>query len=647
MKNTLLTVLLIAMFISAGFAQPWESLPRIFNPSGVPSLPFSQPRFADLDADGDLDLLIGNIDDKPFFMENDGDNVNPHFVEGAGIMAPVSALDAEMGVFYDLDGDGDLDLITGGFTGLHLFENTGSPQAPAFAEVVGFFDGLQVGSNPIPDFGDVDGDGDGDMVVGLSESGLVLLYENTGNAQQAEYSPENMAELGDVGLYAYPHFADPDADGDLDLLVGRDGFGFVYYKNIGTPNAPVWETENTVFAGLGMETYWNSPAIADLTGDGLPDLVFGTASGPLQYFVNSGTPTTPEWQENLTLFGGVMDVGGASNPVFFDFDGDGDLDLISGSQMGDIVYYEDIGTASGPAWKEENEYFASIDHSIYSAIAIGDLDGDELPDAIVGDLSGNLFHHRNTGEGFEEIGQIPGVALGGWSAPRLADLDEDGDLDIIAGSEDGRLHFIENTGTIYNPQWQLVNNYFGGIDVGTNCVPALVDLDDDGDIDILCGNLWSELTYFENQEGEWVEISGLFDETEPHQNTAPAFADLDNDGDPDLTLGEYSGVLSYYRNNKIVIGIDDPAVATNHLRAVIAPNPFSDYCMINFETTKPAKAELQVMNAAGIVVHVSTTVELPAGKQSFGWNAAGQPAGVYLLKLRVDGEEIVLKGVVE
>lgn len=647
MKNTLLTTLLIIMLISAVFAQPWQLQTGIFNPSGVPSLPFSQPRFADLDSDGDLDLLIGNIDDKPFFMENDGDNTNPHFVEGADLMAPVSALDAEMGVFYDLDDDGDLDLITGGYTGLHFFENTGSPQVPDFTEVAGFFAGLEVGANPIPDFGDIDGDGDGDMVAGLSEDGSVLLYENTGTALQAEFSEENMSFLGDVGLYAYPHFSDLDADGDLDLLVGRDGFGFVYYKNNGTPTVPVWETDSSVFEGLGMETYWNSPAIADLTGDGLPDLVFGLASGPLQYFVNSGTPTTPEWQENLALFGGVMDVGGASNPVYFDFDGDEDLDLISGSQMGDIVYYKNIGNASGPAWKEESEYFASIDHSIYSAVAIGDLDGDGLPDAIVGDLSGKLYHHRNTGEGFEEIGEIPGVALGGWSAPRLADPDEDGDLDIIAGSEDGRLHFIENTGTIYDPQWQLVSNYFGGIDVGSNCVPALVDLDDDGDLDILCGNLWSELTYFENQEGEWVEIEGLFAGIEPHQNTAPAFADLDNDGDPDLTLGEYSGVLSYYRNNKIVIGINDPAVTTNHLRATLTPNPFSGFCIINFETIRPATAELQVMNASGIVVHTSRSAELRAGKQSFEWNASGVPTGVYLLKLRVDGEEIVLKGMVE
>lgn len=644
MKNVFLTALLITMLISAGTAQPWQLQSGIFNPSGVPSLPFSQPRFADLDADGDLDLLIGNIDDKPFFMENDGDNENPHFVEGADIMAPVSALDAEMGVFYDLDGDGDLDLITGGYTGLHLFENSGSPQVPAFGEVAGFFAGLQVGANPIPAFGDVDDDGDADMVVGLSESGLVLLYQNTGSALQAEFSQENMDELGDVGLYAYPHFADLDADDDLDLLVGRDGFGFIYYKNNGTPTVPVWEADNTVFAGLGMETYWNSPAIADLNGDDLPDLVFGTASGPLQYFINSGTPAAPEWQENLALFGGVMDVGGASNPVYFDFDYDGDFDLISGSQMGDIVYYENIGTPSGPAWKEESEYFSSIDHSIYSAIAIGDLDADSLPDAIVGDLNGTLYHHRNTGVGFEEIGQIPGIALGGWSAPRLADMDQDDDLDIVAGSENGQLHFIENTGTIYNPQWQLVNGYFGGIDVGSNCVPALVDFDDDGDLDILCGNLWSELTYFENQEEGWVEITGLFDGPEPHQNTTPAFADLDNDGDPDLTLGEYSGVLSYYRNNKIVIGIDDPALATNSLHATLTPNPFSGRVEIYFTTTRLATAALLVTNDAGEIVYRTQTT-CAAGKQKMAWDADGLPAGIYFIRLSAGSEQAILKGI--
>ena len=189
-----------------------------------------------------------------------------------------------------------------------------------------------------------------------------------------------------------------------------------------------------------------------------------------------------------------------------------------------------------------------------------------------------------------------------------------------------------------------MGGYFSGMIVSSNCVPALVDLDDDGDLDILCGNIWSELTYFENQEGTWVEVPGLFDGIETHQNTAPAFADLDNDGDPDLTLGEYSGVFSYYRNNKFVVGINDPAVAASRLQATLTPNPFSDACVVNFENTRPATAELRVMNPYGITVHTTRSAELSAGKQSIEWNATGLPTGIYLFRLRVDGEEIILKG---
>ncbi len=64
-------------------AQPWVQNDAIFNPGGIPSLPFSQPRLADLDNDGDLDMTIGNINDKPFYLENIGTAENPQFVSGA------------------------------------------------------------------------------------------------------------------------------------------------------------------------------------------------------------------------------------------------------------------------------------------------------------------------------------------------------------------------------------------------------------------------------------------------------------------------------------------------------------------------------------------------------------------------------------
>ena len=491
-------------------AQNWAQNDAIYNPSGIPSLFFSQPRFADLDADGDFDLILGSSEEPLLYYVNTGSATAPAFSAGPDIFAPVDPLDAEVGVCVDIDGDLDLDLITGGFDGLVLFENTGTVTAPVFVERAGFFSGLETGSEPVPTLADMDGDQDLDLLVGLSESGALKYYPNSGTASAPAFTESSAAVWFDIGLYAYPWFVDLDRDGDVDLAAGRDAHGFVYYRNDGDLHAWSWTADDAIFAGLGGDTYWNSPCLVDLTGDGLPDLVYGTAAGPLQYYVNGGPPEAPVWIVNASLFGGVIDVGAASSPFLFDFDADGDLDLVCGTQLGDIKYYENVGTAEAPAWRAAHEYFASIDHSIYSAITLGPLDGDDLPDAVVGDLSGNLFYHHNTGTGFTyDPSVFAGINLGGWSVPRLADMDGDGDLDLAAGNEAGRLRYFENVGggTL---QWQEVPNYFGTIDVGSNCSMTLGDYDRDGDLDLLTGDISHELQYFRNDGGTWHEDPTVF-----------------------------------------------------------------------------------------------------------------------------------------
>jgi len=77
-------------------SQPWQQNDLIFNPSGIPSLPFSQPRFSDLDADNDYDMILGNISENPFYFENWGTGSNPAFQNGPDIFSNVPSLDAEM-----------------------------------------------------------------------------------------------------------------------------------------------------------------------------------------------------------------------------------------------------------------------------------------------------------------------------------------------------------------------------------------------------------------------------------------------------------------------------------------------------------------------------------------------------------------------
>ena len=578
-------ILTVLLFLQSLSAQPWEADNSVFNPSGIPSLTFSQPRFADLDSDGDFDFFLGNSNSSPLYIENIGSAISPNFVIGTNLTGNISNLDAEMGVCADIDNDGDLDFITGGFTGLHLFLNNGNLSAPVFSEVPGFFNGLSVSNFPVPDLADIDNDGDFDLVVGFSESGIVRLYTNTGSITSGQFSQAASQVIGDVGLYAYPVFCDLDQDDDQDILVGRDLHGFVYYQNVGTPSSGNWQENSAPFAGLGMTDYWNSPDLVDLNNDGLFDLVFGTASGPLQVYFNTGTLANPVWQANSSLFGGVLDVGGASSPVFFDFDYDGDLDLISGSQLGDIKYFRNTGTLHAPAWVQDSDYFSSIDHSIYSAVAIGDVNGDNLPDAIIGDLNGHLFYHRNTGTGFvQETGVLASVALGGWSVPRLLDMDGDGDLDLAAGNEAGNLRYYMNQGTPLLPDWVEVTGYFGVIDVGSNCVPTFGDIDNDGDRDFITGSMFGDLRCYLRQNHTWLLNNTLITGISGDQNTAPALADLDADGDLDLVLGDYDGTFSYYRNQLYSGAVLNPPV---NLTAEITDTVLLSWSMPEPGSTSP------------------------------------------------------------
>jgi hypothetical protein len=642
----IITIVIILGSVAAAFpsqAQHWRQKDQIFNPSGIPSLFFSQPRLADLDADGDLDLILGSSENTLLYYRNTGTSVSPAFSLGPDIFSPVGSLDAEVGVCVDLDGDGDQDLITGGFNGLVLFENAGNAASPVFVKHAGFFSGLVTGSDPVPTLADLDGDQDLDLLTGLSESGVLKYYPNIGTPTVAAFAESQAQSWFDIGLYAYPWFVDLDEDHDVDLAAGRDEHGFEYYRNDGDSSAWSWVADPTVFQGLGGSTYWNSPCLADLTGDGLPDLIFGTAAGPLQYYVNSGTPASPQWTVNTTLFGGVLDVGAASSPFFFDFDGDGDLDLVCGSQGGDIKYYANVGTREAPAWQAANAYFAGIHHSIYSAIALGRLDGDDLPDAVVGDLSGNLFYHHNTGSGFVyDASVFVGINVGAWSVPRLADMDGDGDLDLAVGNEAGRLRYFENIGH-GSMEWREVVGYFGAIDVGSNCSMTLGDYDRDGDVDLLTGDIDHELQFFRHVGITWQEDPTVVAGLVVGQNAAPAFGDLDGDGDLDLAVGNYSGTFNYFENTGDISSVSaDAASNTRPTRLWASPNPFPSGVTLTFNLPEAAPVDLAIFDASGRRIRQLLHGFQGAGGYAIEWNRAGviEPGlsdGVYFCRLKVRG----------
>ena len=148
----------------------------------------SAPALADLDSDGDLDLVSGESLGSFWYFENVGTRTAPIYIERPGAQNPANGLttlgEHSQPALVDLDGDGKLELVGGSVSGtFEYFRNAGTRRAPAFAVAsTNPLAGFDVGMSSAPAFGDLDRDGDADLVAGTFDGGFAY-YENVGTAR--------------------------------------------------------------------------------------------------------------------------------------------------------------------------------------------------------------------------------------------------------------------------------------------------------------------------------------------------------------------------------------------------------------------------------------------------------------------------------
>jgi len=432
---------------------------------------------------------------------------------------------------------------------------------------------------------------------------------------------------------------DADANGVKELVLGDISYdNLTMLHNGGTVDAGVIYSQDTAFPNYDVPadmTIFPGAFYVDVDNDQIRDLLVSPNAKNLSrnfesiwYYNNSGADDFPDFehQTNNFLQEDMIDVGEGAQPIFFDHNGDGLMDLLisnygyfqdGGNYPGQVAYFENIGNAQSPEFElitRDYQDLSLIGLGQGMRLTFGDMDDDGDKDLFIGEVQGSIHYFENVSAGLEAEFQLntpnfpdnngDAIDVGQFAKPQIFDVNRDQKLDLIIGERNGNINYYENIGTVNSPTLQLMNDSLGGVVVAewwniTGYASPIMFENENGEYEMFVGSQVGYIWHFDNIDNNLGgtfnlvdSIShGIFEGMRSHID----LADLDDDGLRDAVVGNYRGGVAFYKNYAGV-GLNEnqgPA------RLIVVPNPANDHLTIDLSELGSGNIEVELFDVLG------------------------------------------------